>query len=83
MDCALCIGSVAMLPSLLLFGILRRGATVRPMQAGIFAVLAASAIGCLTLRLSEANDSLAHLLLWHYLPTLIFAALGAVIGARI
>jgi hypothetical protein len=83
MHCAMCIGWVAMLPSLLLFVILRRGATVRPLQAGIFAVLAASAIGCLTLRLSEANDSLAHLLLWHYLPTLVFATLGAVIGSRV
>lgn len=80
MECALCIGSVAMLPSALLFGILRQGATVRPMQAGAFAVLASSAIGCLTLRLSEANDSLMHLASWHYLPTLIFASVGALIG---
>lgn len=80
MECALCIGSVAMLPSALLFGILRQGASVRPMQAGAFAVLASSAIGCLTLRLSESNDSLMHLASWHYLPTLIFAIVGALIG---
>lgn len=80
MECALCIGSVAMLPSALLFGILRQGASVRPMQAGAFAVMASSAIGCLTLRLAEANDSLMHLASWHYLPTLIFASVGALIG---
>jgi len=80
MDCALCIASVAMFPSALLFGILRQGATVRPMQAGALAVLASSAIGCLTLRLSESNDLLMHLALWHYLPTLLFASFGAAIG---
>ncbi len=79
-ECTLCIGSVAMLPSALLFCILRRGASVRPMQAGAFAVLASSAIGCLTLRLSESNDLLMHLASWHYLPTLIFASVGALIG---
>lgn len=80
MECAICIASVALIPSALIFALLRRGASVYPWRAGSFAVLAASGIGCLTLRLSEANDSLLHLAVWHYLPTLFFAALGAVIG---
>ena len=80
MECALCIGSVALVPSALIFAILRQGASVHPLQAGSFAVLAASSIGCLTLRLSEANDSMMHLVSWHYGPTLLFAAFGAGIG---
>ncbi len=83
MECALCIGSVALVPSALIFALLRKGASVRQFQAGFFAVLAASAIGCLTLRLAEASDSMLHLATWHYLPTLCFAALGAVIGNRL
>ena len=83
MKCALCIASVSILPSALIFGLLRKGASVHPLRAGSFAVLAASGIGCLTLRLSEANDSLMHLAQWHYLPTLLFAALGAWIGKRL
>jgi hypothetical protein len=43
-------------------------------------VLAASGVGCLTLRLAELNDSIEHLLQWHYVPTLLFAAGGAMIG---
>lgn len=80
MECALCIASISILPSGLIFRLLRKGASVHPLRAGSFAVLAASAIGCLTLRLAEANDSLMHLAAWHYLPTLLFAALGALIG---
>jgi hypothetical protein len=80
MECAVCIASVALIPSLLLFTLLRRGATIRPLTAGIWAVFCAGSIGCLTLRLAEANDSLLHLVMWHYLPTLLFAACGAGIG---
>lgn len=80
MECAICIAAVALIPSALIFVLLRKGASVRQFQAGSFAVLAASAIGCLTLRLAEANDSLLHMAVGHYLPTLLFAALGAVIG---
>lgn len=80
MECALCIAGVTIVPSAMIFGLLRKGASVHPLRSGFFTVLAASAIGCLTLRLSEANDSLMHMVSWHYVPTLLFAALGALIG---
>lgn len=80
MECAICIASVALIPSALIFALLRKNASVHQFQAGSFAVLASSAIGCLTLRLAEANDSIIHLVQWHYLPTLLFAALGALAG---
>jgi hypothetical protein len=83
MECALCIAAVALIPSALLFALIRKGATIRPLQAGSFAVLAASSVGGLTLRLAEANDSLMHLVVWHYLPALLFATLGAVIGKKL
>lgn len=80
MECALCISSVALVPAALLFGLIRTGSSVHPLRAGSFAVLAAAGIGCLTLRLSEVNDALPHLLTWHYLPTLLFALVGALLG---
>ena len=83
MECALCIASVALIPSALIFVLLRKGASVRQLQSGSFAVLAASAIGCITIRLAEANDSIMHLVSWHYIPTLVFAALGALIGKHL
>jgi hypothetical protein len=83
LECALCIGSVALVPSAFIFALLRKGASVRQMQAGFLAVLSASAIGCLTLRLAEPNDSMLHLASWHYLPTLLYAVLGAAIAKRL
>lgn len=80
MECAICIASVALIPSALIFALLRKGASIRQFQAGTFAVLTASSIGCLTLRLAEANDSIMHLVQWHYVPTLLFAAVGALAG---
>lgn len=78
--CTITIASTAIIPTILVFGLIRRGASVTPLRAGAYAALTATAIGCLTLRLAEVNDSLAHLLTWHYLPTFAFAALGALIG---
>ncbi|GEM_PF-309365 len=79
-ECILCIAAIAFIPSILIFRVLRKGASVHPIQAGSFAVLSASAVGGLTLRLAEANDALEHLVIWHYLPTLFFALLGAMLG---
>ena len=80
MECALCIASVAMIPSAWLFFFLRKGASVYPFLSGAYAVLASGGIGCLMLLLAEANDALMHLALWHYIPTLLFAAIGALTG---
>jgi hypothetical protein len=79
-ECALCIAAVAAIPSALILILLRKGASIHPLRSGSFAVLAASGIGGLTLRIAEENDSVMHLATWHYLPTLLFAVLGASIG---
>jgi hypothetical protein len=80
MQCTLCIAAAAIIPSAVLFMVLRKGASVRQFQAGSLAVLASSAIGCLTLRLAEENDSIMHLIQWHYIPTCAFAVVGALAG---
>ncbi|MEI7668914.1 MAG: NrsF family protein [Pseudomonadota bacterium] len=79
-QCCLSIALISLIPSALIFVILHKGASVRQFQSGAFSVLAASGVGCLTLRIAEATDSLIHLATWHYLPTIIFAMLGAFIG---
>lgn len=80
MECAICIAAVSIIPAALLIAVQRQGACVYPMKAGSFAVLAAASLGCLLVRIEEANDSLMHLATWHYLPTLLFAACGAALG---
>lgn len=80
MECALCIAILSILPSAIIFTLLKRGATAHPFQSGAFAVLASSGLGSLALRLAEANDSVMHLAIWHYLPTFLFSVIGALIG---
>lgn len=80
MMCTSCILLLSLAPAALIFIILQKGATLVAMQSGIFTVLAASALGCLMLRLSEMNDSISHLLIWHYLPIIFFSLIGALFG---
>ena len=80
LQCALCLAGLAIIPSAIVFAVLKKGASIRPLQAGAFAVFTATGIGCLTLRLAEQTDNMMHLALWHYLPTLCFAMLGAILG---
>lgn len=80
MNCALGIARFAFIPSAVIFWVIRRGASTHPRHAGAFAVFAAWSVCGLLMRLVEANDLVAHMALWHYLPTLVFAGLGAVLG---
>ncbi len=80
MDCATCICVFAMLPSAFLFVLLRKGATTHPLRAGLFIALSAASTGCFILRLAEPNDSLVHVLQFHYLTTLACAFVGTLIG---
>lgn len=79
-ECTMYIALSSILPAALIFGLLRKGASVMPMQAGLLAVIAAVSVGAITLRLAEANDEIIHLLSWHYLPSIFFASLGALLG---
>lgn len=80
MECSICIALISLIPSALIFALIRQGATVHPLMAGSYAVLTATGVGCFALRLAEPNDSLMHLTQWHYLPTLLFAMIGAALG---
>lgn len=80
MGCSISILFFSLVPSLIIFGFLRKGASTIPAKSGLFAILAATALGCLISRLHEANDSISHMITWHFLPIIIFSILGAVIG---
>lgn len=79
-ECSICIAAVSIIPSLLIFNLIKKGAATNFKKAGFFAILTTTSIGCITLRLAENNDSAMHLLVWHYLPTLLFSCLGALVG---
>jgi hypothetical protein len=79
-SCALWITVSTVFSAFILVWTIRLGATVTPRHSGALSVLAATAVGCLTLRLSEMNDSIPHLLLTHYTPSFLFALFGAFLG---
>ena len=81
--CTLSIAAVAIVPSALVMVLLSRGAVVHPMQAGSLAVLTGTALGCLVVRLHEANDSMMHVVTWHYLPTMLLSLAGVLLGRRL
>ncbi|MBV5292931.1 MAG: DUF1109 family protein [Curvibacter lanceolatus] len=83
LSCSVAIAAVAILPSALVMHRLGRGAVVHPMQAGSLALRTGLALGCLVVRLHEVNDSMFHVLTWHYLPTALGAGLGVWLGRRI
>lgn len=79
-ECTRCILLVAILPGVWTFCIMRRFASTHGHWAGSAALLAAFSIGALWLRLQEVNDSIMHVLEWHYLPMLAVGMLGLWLG---
>ena len=73
-----CVGAV---PGIALFLMVRRAAPTRAMWAGLLAVLATAAVGVLGANVICPNDRPLHMLLWHVAPLMLFAAIGAALGA--
>ena len=79
-ECALFIAMAAVLPAALILMLLKKGATLAPVRAGALAVITSTTLSALALRLSEPIDTISHLLIWHYIPTIFFAMIGAWLG---
>jgi hypothetical protein len=79
-ECTSCIVLLALLPTVWTFYVMRNYASTHGHWAGSVAVLAAFGVGALWLRLQEANDSILHVIEWHYLPMLAFAVVGLWMG---
>jgi hypothetical protein len=72
--------SVALVPGVVLFIMVRRGAPLQTAWAGLLAVLATTAIGVLGANIICPTDRPVHMLLWHVLPLALFAGGGAALG---
>ena len=82
-QCTLALLLFSLLPSVTIFYAVRRLACTRPQQAGSMALLFAFSTGALWLRLYEANDSIIHIIGWHYLPMIVVGVFGWVIGKSV
>lgn len=79
-QCTISISLVALPPAAGFFFILRRFAGTHCYLAGAIALLSAFSIGALWLRLHEVNDSIPHVIEWHYLPMLAAGLVGIGLG---
>jgi hypothetical protein len=79
-QCTSCIVLMALLPAVWVLYAVRKFASTRARLAGLVIVLAAFGVGALWLRLHEVNDSILHIVQWHYLPMLAFSLIGFGIG---
>ena len=73
--------SVALVPGVALFVLVRRAAPLHAAWAGLLAILATAAVGVLGANVICPIDRPLHLFLWHVAPLVVaFAALGAGLG---
>ncbi|MCB1934747.1 MAG: DUF1109 domain-containing protein [Nitrosomonas sp.] len=79
-ECTLCIILASLLPAVWTFYSLRKLASVHYRLAGGLALLSATSIGALWLRLYEVNDSIIHVVEWHYLPMFVIGLIGLWLG---
>jgi hypothetical protein len=82
-ECTLGITLMALLPALWTFYSMRSYASTHYQWAGSVALLSAFSVGALWLRLHEATDSIAHVIVWHYLPMLAIGLIGMWLGRRL
>ena len=79
-ECTLSITLLSVLPAVWIFFVMRKFASTHSHWAGGIAFLFAFSIGALWLRLYEQNDSITHVIEWHYLPMIIFGLIGMWLG---
>jgi hypothetical protein len=82
-QCTLSITLFSLLPAAWTFYAMRKYASTHARWAGSVAVLSAFSVGALWLRLHEVNDSIHHVMLWHYLPMLVVGLAGLWLGKKL
>lgn len=82
-ECTLSIALFSLLPALWAFFSMRQFASTHYRWAGSVALLFSFSVGALWLRLYEMNDSIIHVIQWHYLPMLGAVLVGWRLGKRV
>ncbi len=82
-ECTVCIILVALFPAAWIFYAMRKFASTHYLWAGVVALVSAFAVGALWLRLHEINDSITHVVRWHYLPMIAFGMAGLWLGKKL
>ncbi len=81
-SCATDIFLFGILPGLLLFFLVRKGAALLRGYAGFLVLLASAGTGAWALQFTCHNDEPAHILLWHFFPMVVLSTLGILVGRK-
>lgn len=79
-ECTISITLFSLLPIFWTFFKMRKLASTHYHLAGCCTLLFAFSIGAIWLRLHEINDSIMHVVQWHYLPMIAFGLVGLWLG---
>lgn len=79
-QCTLGITMLSLMPAAWMLYVMRKFASTHYHLAGSCALLFAFSIGAIWLRLYEVNNSIMHVIEWHYLPMIAFGAIGLWLG---
>lgn len=79
-ECTMSITMVSFLPAVWIFYAMRKFASTHYHLAGCCTLLFAFSIGAIWLRLYEVNNSIIHVIEWHYLPMIAFGMAGLWLG---
>jgi len=82
-ECTISITLFSLLPAIWTFFEMRKFASTHYRLAGCIALLFAFSVGAIWLRLYETNDSIMHVVEWHYLPMIAFGIAGLWLGKLI
>lgn len=82
----MCLGAIfalGLLPAMLIFAMIRRGAPIAPMSTTGLATLAATALAATALRLFHPQDVSLMLLVWQFGSVIFLAGAGFFLGHRV
>jgi hypothetical protein len=79
-ECTISITLFSLLPAAWTFFEMRKFASTHYSWSGSIALFSAFSVGALWLRLHEVNDSITHVVEWHYLPMIAFGITGLWLG---
>lgn len=79
-DCVIQIMLYSLIPAIIMFYTLSKGAPIRCCWAGAMAGLSAASLGYVLLRFIDISDDPTQLLVWHFVPVIIVTFMGFMLG---
>lgn len=83
LSCSLKVTAFGVIPAFILIGMLTRAAPLKCVLCGILIGIVALALGAAAMQFVCGSDDPLHLLLWHYLPGILFVIIGIMIANRL